>query len=383
MNRLLSPGLLALALISSQPCLAQQFHVYLGCYTNAKSGAKGIQLARFDAGTGNLSEVGLAAEAVNPSFVAIDPKGQFLYAVGEIADSKSKRGGGLSAFAIEQPSGKLRLINQVSAVGQGPCHVGLDADARMAMIANYGSGSVASYAIGHDGALSEHRSFFQHEGSGADPRRQKGPHAHSFNRSPDNRFGFACDLGLDKVLVYRLNPADGSMTKHGEVSLPPGAGPRHFAFHPGGLYAFVNNEMGMSLSCFAYDAQKGELKLLATESTLPAQDRQLTGLSTAEVVAHPNGRTVYVSNRTHDTIAVFAFDAESGQLKLLENVPAEGKIPRNFALDPTGRWMLVGHQDSNSVAVFAVDAAQGRLKFTGQRVSAGAPVCVRFLPVRP
>jgi 6-phosphogluconolactonase len=300
-----------------------------------------------------------------------------------MADGGQKRGGGVSAFAIEQPSGKLRLINQVSAVGQGPCHVGLDAAGTMAMIANYGSGSVASYAINADGSLSEHRSFYQHEGSGADPRRQKGPHAHSFNRSPDNRFGFACDLGLDQVLIYALNPRDGSMKPHGLARVPAGGGPRHFAFHPGGRHAFVNNEMGMSLSCFAYDAQKGELKLLATESTLPPEDRSLKGLSTAEVVAHPNGRTVYVSNRTHDSIAVFSFNESSGALTLLETVPAEGRIPRNFALDPTGRWMLVAHQDSNSVAVFEVLPGEGRLRFTGQRVAAGAPVCVRFLEVKP
>lgn len=372
-----------LALLSLTPLVGQEYHVYLGCYTNAKSGAAGVQLARFDAATGRLGEVGLAGAAVNPSFLAIDPTGRFLYAVGEMAAAEGKKGGGLSAFAIEQPSGKLRLINQVSAVGQGPCHVGLDADARMAMIANYGSGSVASYSIAADGSLSEHRSFYQHEGSGADPRRQKGPHAHSFNRSPDNRFGFACDLGLDKVLIYALDPKAGSIKPQGEAKLPAGAGPRHFAFHPGGRYAFVNNEMGMSLSCFAYDAQSGGLKLLSTESTLPPQDRSLKGLSTAEVVAHPNGRTVYVSNRTHDTIAVFSFDEATAALKLLENVPAEGRIPRNFALDPTGRWMLVGHQDSNSVAVFEVVGPEGRLKFTGQRVAAGAPVCVRFLAVKP
>jgi 6-phosphogluconolactonase len=251
----------------------------------------------------------------------------------------------------------------------------------MVAVANYGGGSVASYQILENGGLSEARSFVQHEGSSVNAKRQAGPHAHSFNMSSDHRFGFACDLGLDKVLIYRLDPAAGKMSSHGFAGVPPGSGPRHFAFHPSGRYAFVNNEMLMTVTSFAYESEKGELTEIATVSTLPEVDRGKEGLSTAETVAHPNGKIVYVSNRTHDTIAVFACDAATGRLTLIQNAPAEGEIPRNFNLDPTGKWMIVAHQNSNTAALFKVDQETGKLTFTGKKIQVGGAVCVRFLAV--
>ena len=363
------------------PALAgDSYHVYFGCYTNAKSGSKGIHVSKFNAATGELSAPELAVETGSPSFLAIHPSKKYLYAVGEMG-TPGQKGGAVSAFRISQPDGRLTLINQVSSVGAGPCHISTDATGRMAMIANYGGGSVASYAIADNGALSEAKTFVQHEGASVDPKRQKGPHAHSFNRSPDNRYGFACDLGLDKVLIYQLDPAAGTMTRHGHATVPPGSGPRHFAFHPGGKFAFVNNEMLMTVTTFAYDADKGTLTEVETVSTLPKADRGKTGLSTAETVAHPNGKVVYVSNRTHDTIAVFRCDPATGRLTLIQNAPAEGEIPRNFNLDPTGRWMIVAHQNSNTAALFKVDAESGRLTFTGKKIPVGGAVCVRFLEV--
>jgi 6-phosphogluconolactonase len=249
----------------------------------------------------------------------------------------------------------------------------------MAMIANYGGGSVASYQIGPTGSLCEAATFVQHEGSSVDPKRQAGPHGHSINPSPDNKYAFACDLGLDKVLIYKLDPASGKMTAHGQANVPPGSGPRHFAFHPNGKFAFVNNEMLMTVTSFAYDAIKGVLTPIETVSTLPAEDRGKAGFSTAETVVHPNGNFVYVSNRTHDTIAVFNCDAATGKLSLIQNASAEGKIPRNFCLDPSGRWMIVAHQDSSSAALLSVDQATGKLAFTGKKISVGGSVCVRFL----
>ncbi len=222
-------------------------------------------------------------------------------------------------------------------------------------------------------------SFFQHEGSGADPKRQAGPHGHSINPTPDNQFALACDLGLDKVLIYKMDPASGKLTTHGFGTVPPGSGPRHLAFHPNGKFVFVNNEMLMTETTFAYDAQKGALKEVETVSTLPAEDRGKTGLSTAETVVHPNGKFVYVSNRTHDTIAVFACDAATGKLTLIQNASAEGKIPRNFCLDPSGKWMIVAHQDSNTAALLKVDQDTGKLSFTGKKIAVGGSVCVRFL----
>ena len=197
--------------------------------------------------------------------------------------------------------------------------------------------------------------------------------------APGNRYAVACDLGLDKVLLYRVDLAKGELVSHGFGTVPPGSGPRHLAFHPNGHFAFVNNEMKMTVSTMAYDGDKGALTLVDTVSTVPVEDRGMAGLSTAETIAHPSGKFVYVSNRGHDTIAVLRCDAVTGKLSLVTNVKTEGRTPRNFALDLTGKWMIAGHQDGNSAAVFKVDAETGIPKFTGTRVEVGAPVCVRFL----
>jgi 6-phosphogluconolactonase len=354
------------------------FRVYFGCYTNAKSGSKGIYQSDFNSTTGDLTDPELSVETASPSFLAIHPTKKYLYAVGEMG-SADKKGGAVSAFTISPTDGKLTLINQSSTVGPGPCHVSVDKTGKMAMIANYGGGSVASYSIQENGGLSEAKTFVQHEGSGADPKRQAGPHAHSMNVSPDNRYGFACDLGLDKVFIYRLDPTAGQFKAHGFGMVPPGSGPRHFAFHPNGQFAFVNNEMLMTVTTFAYDADQGSLTEVETISTLPEADRSMKGLSTAETVAHPNGKFVYVSNRTHDTIAVFTCDPATGKLTLIQNAPAEGQIPRNFCLDPSGQWMIVAHQNSNTAALLKVDQISGKLSFTGKKVNVGGCVCVRFL----
>jgi len=366
------------AALTTTAIAGENYLVYYGCYTNPKSGSKGIYVSKFNNASGELSAPQLAVETGSPSFLAVHPSKKYLYAVGEIS-GPDKKAGGVSAFGIALPDGKLTLINQASSVGAGPCHVSVEKTGRMAMIANYGGGSVASYAIGENGALSEAATFVQHEGSSVNPKRQSGPHGHSINSSPDGRFAFACDLGLDKVLIYRLDPATGKMSAHGHATVPPGSGPRHFAFHPSGNFAFVNNEMLMTVTTFAYDAEKGALTAVETVSTLPEADRGKEGFSTAETVAHPNGKVVYVSNRTHDTIAVFTCDPATGKLTLIQNAPAEGQIPRNFNLDPTGKWMIVAHQNSNTAALFKVDAETGKLTFTDKKVQVGGCVCVRFL----
>lgn len=384
MNRPAAAILLASAfcsLLSASSWAGDKSLVYFGCYTTKQSGSKGILKAEFDSSTGQLSKPVLAAESMDsPSFLALSPDGQFLYAVGENG-SPDHKNGDVSAFRISLPDGGLTRMNEVSSMGSGPCHVSLDRTGRMAFVANYGSGSVASYAVEKDGKLSPAVSFFQHEGTGGNPTRQSGPHGHSVNTTPDNQWALACDLGLDRVLCYKIDPATGSMTAHGGTKLSPGTGPRHLAFHPNGKFVFVNGEMLMNVTSFAYDAEKGTLTEVSTASTLPPEDQGKQGLSTAETAVHPGGKFVYVSNRTHDTIAVFSCDAETGKLTLIQNAPAEGRIPRNFRIDPTGQWMIVAHQDSNSAAVFKIDPDTGKLTFTGTKVTAGGAVCVRFLPL--
>ncbi|MFZ2280552.1 MAG: lactonase family protein [Prosthecobacter sp.] len=371
----------AFAALTTTAIAGENFLVYFGTSTNAKNGSKGVYVSRFNTATGELTEPQLAVEAGNPGFLAIHPSKKYLYACGDVTKADGKKAGGISAFGIDSKSGKLTLINQAATAGAGPCHVSVDKTGKVATIANYGSGSISSYAIKEDGSVSPEVSFFQHEGSGADPKRQAGPHAHSVNFSPDNRFAFACDLGLDKVLIYKVDTASGKLTPNDPpfAKTPAGGGPRHLAFHPSGKFVFVNNEMGMSETVFAYDAEKGALTEVETVSTLPEADRGMKGLSTAESVAHPNGRVVYVSNRTHDTIAVFACDPATGKLTLLQNVPVEGKIPRNICLDPTGKWLIAAHQDSATAALFKVDQDSGKLTFTGTKVNVPGSICVRFL----
>ncbi|MBL9123774.1 MAG: lactonase family protein [Planctomycetaceae bacterium] len=350
--------------------------VYFGTYTGGDS--KGIYFAELDRKTGEISAPRLAAEAVNPSFLAIHPTQKFLYAVGEVSDFNGKKSGGVSAFAIDPQSGALRLINQHPSGGAGPCHLTVDATGRDVLVANYGGGSVACLPIQSDGSLKPPSSFVQHAGSSVNPQRQAGPHAHSINLDANNRFAIAADLGLDKLLVYRFDAERGTLEPNDPpaVALPAGGGPRHFAFHPTGKFAYACNEMLSTVSALAYDPEKGVLTELQTISTLPEGGH--AGNSTAEVRVHPSGEFVYVSNRGHNSIAMFAVDAQSGKLTPLGQESTRGQVPRNFNIDPSGRYLLAANQDSANVVVFAIDPAKGTLRPTGSEIQVSRPVCVRF-----
>src|SRR5689334_18135800 len=269
---------------------AGTFLVYIGTYTGAKS--KGIYVSRFDAASGRLGVPELAAEAASPSFLAAHPNRRFLYAANEISDFNGKKSGGVSAFAIDPNSGKLTLLNQQSSGGDGPCHVSVDATGRTVLVANYGGGSVEALPVRQDGSLDVPATFIQHRGSSANKQRQEGPHAHFITTDARNRFALACDLGLDKVLVYKFDPAAGSLAANNPPSAPvaPGSGPRHLAFHPSGRYAYVINEIKCTVTAFAYDANRGALKELQTLSTLPDGESVKPNYSTAEIATHPSGR---------------------------------------------------------------------------------------------
>jgi 6-phosphogluconolactonase len=351
--------------------------VYVGTYTGAKS--KGIYRMTFDPATGALSKPELAAEAKSPSFLAIHPNNRVLYAIAEVNDVNGKKGGGVSAFAIDAGTGNLTPLNQQTSGGAGPCFVATDPAGKVALVANYGGGSVQSLPIKEDGSLGEPASFVQHTGKGPTPR-QKGPNAHSILPSPDGRFALAADLGLDKVLIYRVDPATAKLTPNEppHAATPAGGGPRHLAFHPSGKYVYVNNEMGMSVTAFKYDAEKGTLTEIGTEGTIPGGEKS-PRFSTAEILAHPSGKFVYVSNRGHDSITVYAVDEATGAIKLASNTPTGGKTPRNFRLDPTGQWLLSANQGSDNVVAFKIDPATGALTPTGATAEVGAPVCIKFL----
>jgi len=356
----------------------QPMRVYIGTYTSAKS--KGIYVSQFDPATGRLGPAELAVQTGNPSFLAVHPSGRFLFAVGETSDFGGKREGAVRAFGVGEQSGRLTLLNQQSSGGAGPCHLAVDHAGKCLLVANYGSGSIAVLPILGNGNLAERSTTIQHQGSSVNPQRQAGPHAHFITPDLENRFALTCDLGLDQVLVYRLDPPKAALAANDPpfAAVKPGSGPRHLAFHPSGHFIFLINEMGSTITTFAYDPQRGALNELQTISTLP---EDFTGKSTcAEVQVHPSGRFVYGSNRGHDSIAVFAFDAAAKKLTFVEHQSTQGKTPRHFAIDPAGRWLLAENQGSDNIVLFRVDAATGRLNPTGQVVEVPAPVCAVFVP---
>lgn len=351
--------------------------VYFGTYTRGDS--RGIYQGRLDLCNGQLTLEGLAAETTNPSFLTIHPSRKFIYAVGEISNFNGQKAGAVSAFRIRKDNAKLELLNQQPSGGTGPCHVSVDAGGKCLLVANYGSGSVASLPIREDGSLGAAGSVIQHEGSSVNPRRQAGPHAHSINVDRGSRFAFSADLGLDRVMVYRLDPTAARLEPNAVpwTVVTPGSGPRHFAFHPSGEFAFVINELASTITVFRYDSQRGILSEIETVSTLPPDFDGSN--STAEVAVHPSGRFVYGSNRGHDSIAVFRIDEESGKLTAVEHESTRGQTPRNFGIDPSGRFLLAANQKSNNVVVFRIDERDGSLAATGGQIQLGTPVCVKFL----
>ena len=354
--------------------------VYIGTYTGPKSASKGVYVSKLDLATGALSPPELAAETTSPSFLALHPNRQFLYAVGEVGEFAGKKTGSVSAFAIDADTGKLKPLNSQSSGGTGPCHLTVDETGKAVVVANYGGGSVAALPVGEDGTLKEPTAVIQHQGSSVNPKRQEGPHAHCIKPDPGNRFVLATDLGLDKVLVYRFDPAKGTLTPHDPpaATLAPGAGPRHFAFHPNGQYVYVINELASTVTAFAYDADRGALSELQTVSTLPEGFKGNT--STAEVQVHPSGKFLYGSNRGHDSIASFRIDEQTGKLTPIGHTPTGGKTPRNFGIDPTGAYLIAANQNTGNLVVFRIDPQGGELKPTGAAIEVGSPVCVKFLP---
>jgi 6-phosphogluconolactonase len=350
-----------------------EYIAYVGTYTRPNK-SKGIYAWRFHPANGKVTAIGLVAETASPSFLAIHPSRNFLYAVNEVSNFEGKRAGSVSGFAMDASTGKLKLLNTVSSRGDGPCHLGLDPSGKWLFVANYNGGSVAEYPVHDDGTLGEASAFVQHVGSSVNRQRQAGPHAHSTVLSPDGKSVFVADLGLDQILSYRvagLAPNDPRYTK-----IAQGAGPRHLAFTPDGRYAYVMTEMTASVVAFRYQGGKfEELQTLPTAEMAP-------NISGAEIAVHPNGKFVYSSTRGANTIAVFAIDADKGTLTPVERTPSGGKTPRSFAIDPTGAYLFAANQDSDNVVVFRIDTKTGKLTPTGNTLEAFAPVCVIFVPAQ-
>jgi 6-phosphogluconolactonase len=366
------PGWLAAGalLAAATSAFSMTHHLFIGPYT--RDGSKGIYALTLDGETGRLSAPVLAAETKGPSYLTLSPDGHRLYAVSESH--------AMAAGFVLSPdrAGLTPLAQDQSAGGKAPCHLTVDHTNRALLVANYHSGIVASLPINPDGTLRPPATVIQHEGHSVNPTRQSSPHVHSVTVTPDNRFVLVCDLGLDRIYTYRLDPATATLSPGDPafITTEPGAGPRHLAFAPDGRHVLCITEMGGTLVSFAYEPANGSLRAVDRQSTLPPG---FSGENTSAAVrVHPNGRFVYGSNRGPDSIAVFGFDAASGRLTPVEIVPSGGKGPRDFALSPDGRWLVAAHQYSNNLTVFRVDPATGRLTPTPHTANLSTPVCVLF-----
>jgi len=350
--------------------------LYVGTYTEGTH-SEGIYLIRLDRPSGQLRRVGSVSAGANPSFLALHPNVRTLYAVNELEPT-----GAVSAFAIAKDTGALTRLNEQPSGGGAPCFVSVDRSGRVALVANYAGGSVALLSIRPDGALAPAADVVQHTGKGPTPERQEAPHAHCILPDPTNRFALAADLGADRVFVYHLD-LEGRSLRHieeGDAVMRPGAGPRHLAFHPTLPLVFVANELDSTVATLRFDSARGALIVLDARSTVPAE---WTGTNyPADIHFASSGRALYVSNRGHNSIAVFSVAESTGALALDQVVSTEGDWPRDFSLDPTGRWLLVANQRSDSVALFGRDPENGRLTPTRQRIALPSPVCLRFLAPR-
>jgi 6-phosphogluconolactonase len=357
---------------------------YVGTYTShqpfMQGRALGIYVCRLNRSSGVLELSDTTTNVPNPSFLALHPSRPFLYAVNELPEVDGRPGGAVSAFSIDPASGALQYLNRASTGGAAPCHLSVDRSGRFVLAANYGGGSVAVLPILDDGRVGPATAFVQHQGSSVNPRRQEGPHAHAIIVDLSNRFALACDLGIDKVLVYRFDPVNGTLAPNDPpwAQLQPGSGPRHLEFHPNGRYLYVINELGSTVTVFAWDGDRGALKELQTIPTLP---EGFTGTNhCADIHVHPSGQFVYGSNRGHDSIVIYAVDAQYGTLTLVGHEPTQGRTPRNFALDPAGTFLFAANQATDTIVTFRIDAETGRLSATGHVVNVPSPVCVRIMP---
>jgi 6-phosphogluconolactonase len=357
------------------PTRAAEIPMYIGTYATKPGGSQGIYLSKFNTETGAISAPQLVATAVEPSFLVQHPAKKVIYAISQAPP------GGVSAFAIEE-GGQLRELNRQPSMGKKPTHLAIDRDGKNVLVANYTSGSVACLPIAPDGSLKPATGFSQHQGKSVDPKRQEGPHAHSIYVDRANEHVYSADLGIDKIMIYRFNPAVGSLDPADPpfASVAPGSGSRHLAFSARDEFIYCINELNNTVTVFANPEGKGTLKEIQTIATLPADQKQAS--NTSEVQVHPNGKFLYASNRDAsksdlDSIAVFNI-ADDGKLTFNSLTPTQGSHPRYFCFDPTGQFVVCGNMLSDTIIVFRVDPADGKLTPAGRPVPGFTPSAFLF-----
>jgi 6-phosphogluconolactonase len=363
---------MCIGLVSAQR--VSDYLVYVGSYTNTT--AKGIYVSEFDSKSGALSAPRLVAESVSPAQLWVAPNGRFLYAANWQGGFDPIPANTISAYAIDGRTGELTFINKVSSGGLGPNQVVVDPSGKIAVAVNYRSGSVAAFGLESDGRITDAFYIDQHEGQPQPPSKQPGPRAHGVVFSSDSRFAYVADIGLDRVYSYRLDPAARKMAPLDQpyVAQPAGSGPRRLQLHPNGRFLYLARETDSRVAVFGVDA--GRLKEIQALATLPAA---YTGSNTtAEILIDQAGKFLYVSNRGHGSIAVFAIDA-AGRLTTVEHAPSGGRTPRNFSIDPTGKYLFSSNQDTENIVVLRIDPATGRLTQTGLQVPLADPGSVAFV----
>ena len=355
--------------------------MFIGTYTSGNS--EGIYRFRMDRKTGELTSLGKGIKTSSPSYLAIDPQNKYLYAVNEVSRFNGKAGGSVSAFSIDLTDSNLTLLNQQPSSGESPCFVSVEKESKWVLVSNYSGGSISVLPIQSDGKLGEPSEIIKHQGSSVNTSRQEGPHPHSINLDPANRFVYVPDLGIDKIMIYQFDRIAGKL-KSNDVpfaSVEPGSGPRHFAFHPNGKLAFVIKEINSTITAFSYNEANGNLDTIQTVSALPEGYK---GQSTcADIHVAPSGKFLYGSNRGHNSIVIYAIDEATGKLTYIGHESTQGKTPRNFAIDPTGTFLFAANQDSNSIVSFRIDPQSGKLQYTGQTLSVPNPVCIKFMSIVP
>ncbi len=349
---------------------ASSIDFYIGTYTSP-SGSQGIYHSSIDCKTGALSPPTLSVKSENPSYLAFGRGGQCLFAIHEMGE------GSVSSYRV-LPNCGLELISSQRTQGSGPCHVSLDRTGHHLFSSSYGGGTLVSVPVGSGGELGHPDGLYRNPPPADHPGSKVVSRMHSAYVDAKNRFVYVCDLGLDDVLIYRLDNVTGLLTPAdpARAKLANGSGPRHLALHPGGKFAYVNNEYSNDVAAFKIDPDSGSLRHLQTLSTLPA-GHDPAGCTTAEILCHPNGKWLYVSNRGHDSFAVFEIEP-NGRLKLLEVAPAGVSLPRGMDIDPSGQWLIVGGQASNSVTSLAIDQSTGQLTPSHFVVAVDKPVCITF-----
>jgi 6-phosphogluconolactonase len=345
--------------------------------TQTAATSKGIYAYSFEAATGELKELGLAAEANNPTFLALAPNGRTVIVANELDTYEGKKSGAVSTYALDRTNARLSKISEVASQGGGPCHVAFDHTGHSAFAANYGGGSAASFSVGDDGRLSPAVSFFQYSGQGPDKARQKGPHAHRVTVSPDNRFLLVNDLGLDVIHIYRLDAVTAKLTENKPAAWKssPGAGPRALRFHPNGRFAYCVTEMTSEVVVLRWDARSGVLETVQEVTMRPPNFQGVT--AGTDIVIDREARFAYAADRFDDIIVTFSISPADGKLTLLNRVSCGGKVPRHLALEPSGRWLLVANQASDNIAALSRDVGTGQLG-AGKSFPLSKPQCLVF-----